>query len=154
MTEEERTTALHECGHAAMAMTLGLPVSEVRRWSPDPTRELGATFVSIEDLDRAKARRWALMLLSGAGMADQPLPTWPLSDTNTSDERLLKIFVEHLEFTERDYHHLIAEMWRISASKRFDRLFCTLMEWFKYRRTLDRYVLTWAMAEVMTWDGD
>ena len=35
MTAEERQTAKHESGHAAMALTLGLRVSEVRRWSPD-----------------------------------------------------------------------------------------------------------------------
>ena len=100
MTEQEQTTQ-HEAGHASMALVLGLPVSEVRCSSPDPARWLGATYLPIGDLDRVKARKWALMLLSGAGMADQPLPTWPLSDTNTSDEKLLKVFVDYLGLDQK-----------------------------------------------------
>ena len=151
MTGQEWQTALHEAGHAAMAATLGLPVSEVRRWSPDPTRELGATLLPIGDLDRTKARKWALMLAAGPGMSDQPLPEWPLTDTNTTDERLLKVFCDYLELDERGYNELITEMWRLSATKRFDRLFTVLMTWFEHRRTLDEYILTHAKAMVLTW---
>ena len=134
-----------------MALVLGLPVSEVRRWSPDPTRELGATYLPVEDLDLTKTRKWALMLLAGPGMSDQPLPEWPLSRNNTKDEMLLEIFCRYLELDEQGYRDLITEMWQLSCTKRFERLFSVLMTWFEHVPTLDEHILTWAKAKVMTW---
>ena len=117
MTEAERTTAQHEAGHAAAALTQGLPVTAVSRTSPDPRRYLGYT-------------RFPLA-------AGQPLPTWPLSDNNGTDEKLLKIFCEYLGLDARGYDHLITEMWQLSCTKRFERLFTVLTTWFEHRRTLD-----------------
>ena len=61
------------------------------------------------------------MLLAGPGMADQPLPQWPLVWHHSRDEKLLAIFCRHLELTETDYLALQSEMWRVSTTKRFDR---------------------------------
>ena len=143
MTEQELATAQHEAGHAASALCLGIPVIRASRRSADP-RASGFISIPVDDLlesiDREKARAVTIMLLCGPAMAEQPLPTWPLSDA-TNDEKLLRIFAEYLKLDERGYHKVVAEMWRLSATKRFDRLHRTLMAWFQHRVTLDKYVL-------------
>lgn len=43
--------------------------------------------------------------------------------------------------TEADYHGLQGEMWRVSTTKRFDRLFFVITEFFRYFRTLNKDIL-------------
>ena len=155
MTAQEWDTALHESGHACAALAQGLPVSAVSRVSSDPTAYLGYTSIPItdilEEIDKTTARKMAVMLLCGPAMAEQDLPTWPLSDNKTNDEKLLKVFVEYLGLDARGYAQLVAAMWQLTCTKRFDRLFRVLQTWLECTPTLDPYILTQAMAMVMTW---
>ena len=91
------------------------------------------------------------MVLAGPGMGDQPLPEWPLSRNQTKDERLLAAFCDYLDLDEQGYDELVREMWDLTLTKRFERLFAVLTTWFEYRLTLDESVLAWSMATVLTW---
>jgi hypothetical protein len=143
VTEQEWQTAMHEAGHACAAIVQGLPVSLVRRWAPDTSRELGATYLPgfAEDLDREKVRKAAIMVLCGPIMGDEDPPDWPLSDTNTSDERLLKLFCEHLGLTHANYHGLCAEAYKLTTTQVFCDLFAAVTGFFETFPTLDRRIL-------------
>jgi hypothetical protein len=39
---------------------------------------------------------------------------------------MLEIFCRHLELDEQGYRELITEMWQLSCTKRFERLFTVL----------------------------
>jgi hypothetical protein len=58
----------------------------------------------VEGIDKTKARKTAIILLAGPGMATSQLPTWPLSRKNRGDdEHLLAAFCEYLGINEASY---------------------------------------------------
>src|SRR5215207_2734000 len=80
------------------------------------------------------ARKTAIILLAGPGMADQPLPSWPLSRKNRGDEHLLAAFCEYLGINEASYAGLRGEMWSLTTTRKFELLFTAITTWLKRRR--------------------
>ncbi len=153
MTEEERSIALHEAGHATMAICQGLTVTKARRWSPDP-RIGGQCFMSYWEMDKDLARKWALVLLAGPGMADQELPEWPLDPDAPGDEGLLAAFVDYLGLSKAQYYGLEAEMWKTTTTDVFCNLFTAVTGFFEYFPTLDARMLRSAAQIATEWEGD
>src|SRR5665809_15355 len=125
VNEQERQTALHEAGHACAAIVLGLDVSLVSRWSPHPHLWLGETRLPdlFDDLDRDKARDIAKMILCGPIMADQEVPTWPLSKSNTGDETQLAILAEYMRLDESGWLGVRAAAFELTTTDEYCRLF-------------------------------
>jgi hypothetical protein len=77
----------------------------------------------------------AIILLAGPGMADQPLPSCPLSRKNRGDdEHLLDAFCEYLGINEACYAGLRGEMWSLTTTRKFELLFTAITTWLKRRR--------------------
>lgn len=150
MTAEEWRTAQHECGHAAAALCQALPVHLVTR-RPGPG-SLGRVLIPIEDLveDREAARKAAILLLAGPGMADEPLPSWPLRPRMRGDDvHMLAIFCDRLGLDEAGYHGLCGEMWSLTTTKKFERLFLALTTWLERVPRMDRAMI--AQAQTIAW---
>ena len=149
MTEREITIA-HEAGHASAALCLGLPVHLVTR-QPGP-RSMGHVEIPIEDLteDREAARKGAIMALCGAAMADESVPAWPLRPRMRGDDvHLLSLFCERLELDEKGYEALVGEMWDLTFTRRFTRLYIALSTWLERVPRMDLPMIV--EAQTLAW---
>ena len=67
---------------------------------------------------------------------------------------MLEIYTDYLGLDERGYAELTAEMWRLSASLRFNRLFAAIVAWLERMPTIDEDILTHAMRTVLAWPDE
>lgn len=132
MTPDEHTRP-HEAGHAASALLLSIPV----RLVDVVGNQTCAGFVdhAHKFTDVAGARRHAIMVLCGPAMGNRPgtpMPEWPLRDDTTPDERQLKAIADAIRLTQADWHGLVAEAWRLTATAEFERLHTAIVEMLRY----------------------
>jgi hypothetical protein len=154
MTEQDWMVTRHEAEHACAALCQGIPVAEVRPLAFRPGEHLGymnfGLQALVEGIDKTKARKTAIILLAGPGMADQPLPSWPLSRKNRGDdEHLLAALCEYLGINEASYAGLCGEMWSLTTTRKFELLFTAITTWLKRAPRLDRAMI--AQAQTIAW---
>jgi HK97 family phage prohead protease len=125
----------HECGHAAAALLLGIPVESITApyWRledvaggdpDDPAGKVVTPAIDAES-DPDAARRYALTLLAGPladDRADWP-PRWPLSSVPTpGDETQLGRLVKALELDRAGYAQLVQDAFALTTLRDFERL--------------------------------
>ena len=86
------------------------------------------------------------MLICGPLCADQELPFWPLSATNTSDERLLKVYVEFLEPRRGWLRALVNDAAGLTMTRRFRRIFLAISTWLESVPVMDGDAIIEAMT--------
>ena len=154
MTEQDWMITRHEAGHACALACQGIPVAEVSSWPSGHGRDLGYTNFGlealVEDIDKTKARKAAIAVLAGPGMADHPLPSWPLSPKGRGgDEHLLSAFCDYLKLDEKGYEALTDEMWDLTFTRKFTRLFTAITTWLERVPRMDRAMI--AEAQTIAW---
>jgi hypothetical protein len=150
VTQPELVIA-HESGHLAAAVVLNLkPIrAEI---TPGRKDQLGAVYWRLGDMTPELATRIAKMTLAGPAMDTGELPTWPLCETRSRDERLVSIITNHLGYDEPKYEALQDQVWDLTFTRPFKRAFIaaeTLLRrfWVIDRRGLA--IVEWA-AETET----
>jgi len=151
---ERREVLEHEAAHAAAALALGPSVSEVSIRSDVPGRLGSVTLLDpYTDINRARARKLMKMVAAGPAFSDGDVPTWPLRQDRTQDEKLLSILADGLGLDERSYNSLIAEMWALTLTPKFLKVYEVLELWLEQTPKMDHEAIVRAM--VLAWiDGD
>jgi hypothetical protein len=143
---------LHESGHLAAAVVLDL----------EPTRaeltlgnrhQAGAVYWRLGDITPEMAIRIAKMTLAGPAMGDDEIPSWPLSRTKSSDEKLVSIITDHLDFDEPKYDEMCDQVWDLTFSRPFQRAFIASETLLRQHRVIDREgiaIVEWAAETAKT----
>jgi len=121
MTPEERTL-LHESGHLAAAVVLDLEPTRAEI-TPGNRDHAGAVYWRLGDMTPELATRIAKMTLCGPAMGTGELPSWPLCETRSRDEKLVSVIINHLGFDEPKYDELQLRVWDLTLSRPFKRAF-------------------------------
>jgi hypothetical protein len=150
MTEQDWMLAQHEAGHACAAACQGLHVSFVSRTPSGTGRDLGYVKFNldelVEDIDKDKARRIAIVLLCGDAMTERPVPSWPLSRSRVgNDEYFLAAFCDYLGLDEEGYEGLVDQMYDLTETRKFKRLFVAITAWLERAPRVDHYGVLRAM---------
>jgi len=113
MTPEERTL-LHESGHLAAAVVLDLEPTRAEI-TPGNRDHAGAVYWRLGDMTPELATRIAKMTLCGPAMGTGELPSWPLCETRSRDEKLVSVIINHLGFDEPKYDELQLRVWESNS---------------------------------------
>ena len=77
----------------------------------------------LGDMTPELAIRIAKMTLAGPAMGADELPAWPLSVSESRDERLVSIITDHLGYDELQYEELQDQVWDMTFTPAFKRAF-------------------------------
>lgn len=122
MTPEDAVVK-HEAAHAVACVLLAIPCHLVDTVGNHRTKGFVRHDTTVNDTD--DARKHMIMTVAGFIMADAaPIPTWPLDDDDDgSDECWLAKYAKAMNFTESDWHGLLAEAYRFTATPEFELMF-------------------------------
>jgi hypothetical protein len=146
MTAEE--IARHEAGHAAMAVTLGIPVRLV---AADAS---GGRVEYLERNTRSGAIHSLMVILAGIveyARDDDDLPEWPIEvnggrEGERYDREHLKHLAERLSLTESDWRTIVIATLTLSARPEYQRLITAACGLLDYTPVIDRELLAQVVA--------
>jgi hypothetical protein len=143
MTPRERVI-LHECGHAAAILAMGVSVRLVDT-IPDGA-SLGTVYHDLAVIDRDTAAKRAMTIMAAlveGAETGADLPGWSeLQDAPPgSDEQNLAAIAEYLGWGEPDYIDLIARTCRFTLGDAYRAIFDTLTSATDHMPRIDKGAL-------------
>ncbi len=141
--------AAHEAGHAAMCVTLGVPVRLVDT-VPNTVR-MGSVHHGLKADDRESALAHMMIVLAGPLMGDDEIPAWPLRDDATQDERHLHAMAKALRMDMCEYADLVHRTINVTLTREFTQLHAAITGMLDYQPQLGPDAIA-SIESLIYWD--